>query len=70
VNDDSVPEADVLSRFDRQAAVLRLVVEEVAHAERIDRVQSVPARMPVRRMPWIAGMIHHHDAHVLAVDLP
>src|SRR4029450_8514641 len=68
MNDDSVSEAHVLSWFDRQTAVLCLVVEEIAHAERIDRVQAVPPRMPIRRVSRIIGMIHHHHANSFAIE--
>ena len=69
MDDHAVAEPDVLPRLDRQAAVLCLVVEEIAHAERIDRVQPVPAGMPIGRMPRIARMIHHHDAHFFSIEL-
>src|SRR5258708_6042002 len=67
--DDAIAEPRMAAGFDRQAAILRLIVEEIAHAERIDRVQPVPPRVPVRRVPRIAGVIHHDDADRFSVDL-
>src|ERR671910_1375241 len=69
MNDHAVAEPRVLPRLDGQAAVLRLVVEEIAHAERIDRVQPVATGVPVGGMPRIARMIHHHDADLFSIEL-
>src|SRR5687768_17895536 len=69
MDDDAVAEADALSRLERQAAVLGLVVEEITDPKRVNRVQPVPARMPVRRMARVAWMIHHHDTQPFSVDL-
>src|SRR4051812_26576155 len=65
----AIPEPQSLPRLDRDAAVARFIVVEIALAERIRGEQAIAPRMPVCRMLRVPWMIEDRDPHLLAFEL-
>src|SRR5207244_105147 len=68
MNHHPIAEAQFLPGLERHAAVARLVVLKVRHAEDVGRKHAVTPRMPVRGMPWVPGMVEDRDAEFLFLE--